>query len=113
MNVSFEGVGRLAVTVPNENAVAGQLCKLNAEGMCARCQAGEHFVGLVEAVEGDSAALQIAGFATVKFTGSEPVVGFNKFISNGNGGVKYDASAGKEYLVVAVDSGRSTITLKL
>ena len=112
MNVSYEGIGYLAATFPAGSCVAGQLCKLGVLGMSDKCSDGEAFCGLVEAVEHQRAAVQIAGFAEVSYTGSAPSRGYAKLSSNGKGGVKVD-SAGKEYLVAEIDTDRSVITIKL
>ena len=112
MNVSYEGIGYLAVTLPAGNCTEGHLCKLNPQGQCVACAEGDPFCGLVEAVDGENAAVQIEGFAEVRYTGDMPPKGYLKLSSNGKGGVKVDA-AGKEYLAVAVDGSAATVTIKL
>lgn len=112
MNVSYEGIGRLAITMPNSSAQVGKLCSLDSMGKATLSGPGEPFLGLVEAVDKDMAAVQIQGIVTVSVTGSCPPRGYIKLISDGNGGVKTDAS-GKEYWVIAANNTASTITMKL
>ena len=112
MNVSYEGIGYLAVTMPCDTAVAGQLCMLNAAGQVDKCEEGKPFIGFVEAVEDGKAAVQIGGAMEVGFTGSIPPAGYTKLSSNGQGGVKVDTT-GREYMVLCFDSIKSTVMIKL
>ena len=113
MNVSYEGIGYLAVTFPAGVCEAGKLCKLNVLGQTERCEEGEAFCGFVEELGSNRcAAVQIAGFVEVSYTGSAPTRGYAKLSSDGQGGVKED-SAGKEYLVVALNADESKITIRL
>ena len=112
MNVSYEGVGYLAVTFPAGSCVAGQVCKLGVLGLSEKCNEGDAFCGVVDAVENFRAAVQIEGFAEVSYTGTAPTRGYEKLSSNGKGGVKVDSN-GKEYLVAELDTDNSTITIKL
>ena len=112
MNVSYEGIGYLAVTFPAGSCVAGQPCKLNTQGHADKCSDGEAFCGFAEAVDGQNVAVQVQGFLEVGYTSSAPVCGFVKLSSNGKGGVKAD-SAGREYLVVKVNTTAAKVTIKL
>ena len=110
MNVSFEEIGRLAVTFGHEGCVAGQVCKVSANGTVAPCAAGDKLCGIVEGVRGDYAAVQVAGFAQVHITGAVGV-GYVNLCADGIGGVK--AGTGKEYLVVSVNENAKTAVIKL
>ena len=110
MNVSFEEIGRLAVTFGHEGCVAGQVCKVSANGTVAPCAAGDKLCGIVEGVRGDYAAVQVAGFAEVPYSGSV-ALGHVSLCADGSGGVK--AGAGREYLVVSVDENAKTAVIKL
>ena len=113
MNFSYEGVGYMALTIPNKDAAAGKLCKIGLDGRCETCASGDHFMGLVEEADAYRAAVQIEGFVSVKYTGEEPLIGFSKLSSNGSGGVKLDRTAGREYLVIDTDSVNAIVTFKL
>ena len=70
MNVSFEEIGRMAVTFAQDGCESGQVCKVSESGTVAPCAAGEKFCGIIEGVRGNFAAVQVAGFATVAVSGS-------------------------------------------
>ena len=108
MNVSFEEIGRLAVTFAQSGCKAGQVCKLNADGKAVPCAAGDKFCGIVEGVRSGFAAVQVEGFATVAVSGTVNV-GYVNLCANGNGGVK--AGTGREYLVVCVNAGTAVIKM--
>ena len=110
MNVSFEEIGRLAVTFASEGCEAGQVCKVVGNGQAAPCAAGETFCGIVEGVRGAYAAVQVEGFASVGISGAVNV-GYVNLCADGSGGVK--AGAGREYLVVSVDENAGTAVIKL
>ena len=110
MNVSFEEIGRMAVTFGQDGCESGQVCKVSGSGTVAPCGAGEKFCGIVEGVRGDFAAVQVAGFATVAVSGSVGV-GYVSLCADGQGGVK--AGAGREYLVVSVNENAKTAVIKL
>ena len=110
MNVSFEEIGRLAVTFAQEGCGSGQVCKVDGSGKVAACAENDKFCGIVESVRGDYAAVQVAGFAIVKFSGSLSV-GYVNLCADGSGGVK--AGSGREYLVVSVDEAAAAAVIKL
>ena len=110
MNVSFEEIGRLAVTFAHEDCQAGQVCKVSGSGKVAPCAEGDKLCGVVEHVRGSHAAVQVAGFAQVRITGAVEV-GYVNLCADGVGGVK--AGAGREYLVVSVDENAKTAVIKL
>lgn len=110
MNVSFEEIGRLAVTLAHENCVSGHPCKLVDNGLVIPCGEGDGFCGFVESVRGGFAAVQVEGFVTVSVTGGLDV-GYVSLCADGSGGVK--AGSGREYLVVCMDKDSETAVIKL
>lgn len=110
MNVSFEEIGRLAVTFAQSGCESGQVCKIGGDGQVAACAAGESFCGIVESVRGGFAAVQLEGFATVSVTGSLSA-GYVMLCADGSGGVQ--SGSGREYLVVQVDTNAGTAVIKL
>ena len=111
MNVSFEEIGRLAVTFADGGVAAGQVCMMSGNGTVAPCADGEKFCGVVEGVRGGHAAVQVAGFVSVGWSGTAPAAGYVNLCADGNGGVK--AGDGREYLVVSVDETAKTVIIKL
>ena len=110
MNVSFEEIGRLAVTFAHSGVSAGQVCKVAGNGTVAPCADGDKFCGVVEGVRGGHAAVQVAGFVSVGYSGAVGL-GYVNLCANGSGGVK--AGTGREYLVVSVDDAAKTAIIKL
>lgn len=110
MNVSYEEIGRLAVTFADGGVAAGQVCKVSGNGKVAPCADGEKLCGVVEGVRGGHAAVQVEGFVSVAFSGSVSL-GYVNLCANGTGGVK--AGEGREYLVVSVDEAAMTAVIKL
>lgn len=110
MNVSFEEIGRLAVTFADSGVAAGQVCKVSGNGTVAPCGDGEKFCGVVEGVRNGHAAVQVAGFVSVACSGSV-AVGYVNLCADGGGGVKI--GSGREYLVVSVDENAQTCVIKL
>ena len=108
MNVSFEEIGRLAVTFAHTGCESGQVCKLSSDGKAVPCGAGDKFCGIVESTRGGFAAVQVEGFATVSVSGAVDV-GYVSLCADGNGGVK--AGSGREYLVVSVNADTAVIKL--
>ena len=114
MNISFDGIGQNVVTFLAEEGLSeGQVCKVTASGTVGACSAGERFCGVVHHLEDDGAAAVIlAGFVTVPYTGSAPAVGYDK-LAAGDGGAAAANDAGGEYLVADVDTENLTVTLML
>ena len=112
MNISYDGIGYLAVTVPAGTCGAGQVCKLGSAGQADACVNGEQFAGVCDEVKKGMAAVQVSGFAKVKYTGSAPTPGFAKLAADGNGGVCVNSNA-QTYLVLCLDQAEGTITMKL
>ena len=112
MNVSYEQIGHLSVTIPAGTCQAGQVCKVGTDGKAASCSAGDRFCGVAEVIRGDYAGVQIHGFAGVSYTGTAPTLGYVNLSANGSGGVKVDSS-GVSYLVLEVDTAAKTVTIEL
>ena len=108
MNVSFEEIGRMAVTFAQEGCQSGHVCKVGGDGKVVPCAAGESFCGIVESIRGGFAAVQLEGFATVNVSGTVNA-GYVNLCADGNGGVK--TGSGREYLVVSVNGDTAVIKL--
>lgn len=112
MNISYEGIGELVVTVPAGTCKEGQICKIGLQGKADICPANDKFCGLVLAVENGMAAVQVGGFVTVGFSGTKPLPGYVTLAGDGAGNVTQN-SAGREYLVVYSSQETMTATIKL
>lgn len=110
--ISFEGIGALRVTFETgEGLEGGQVCAVTAAGKVGPCAAGDKFCGVAEAVDDGLAAVQVGGFAPVRYSGAL-AAGWAKLAADGTGGVKADA-AGREYLVAELDSAEKLAAVLL
>ena len=115
MKGSFEGIGQWAATFACANDVAeGQMVKVSENGAVTACADGEKFAGQAAVVGRDGAACSVVlgGMVTVPYTGSAPALGWSGLSANSTGGVKAD-TAGREHLVVDVDSACMLVTFAL
>ena len=115
MNVSFEGIGQWCATFACKGEMAdGQMVKVSGNGEVEACAAGDAFCGKVTAVsrDGKACAVALGGMVTAVCTGTAPALGWANLSADGNGGIKAD-SAGKSYLVVAVDAAAGKVTFAL
>lgn len=78
---------------------------------------GQVFHGVcLQNKKGVVASIQIGGFVTMAYTGTDPAVGFNRFIIDGEGIIKVDTSENVSNpirLVVDVDKDQKLVTFKL
>ena len=112
MSISYNGIGQMAVTFPQDGCAEGAVCKLNAEGIAVACAAGERPCGKVMYVDGEYAAVMLEGFVSMPYSGIAPTCGWCKLSANGNGGLKVD-STGTTYLVADVDEMANICVMKL
>jgi hypothetical protein len=112
MNISYEGIGELVVTVPVALCQEGHICRINTDGRAEECDAGEKFCGLVLAEENGTAAVQLEGFIKVGYSGSRPMPGYVTLAGDGNGKVM-TSNTGREYLVVASNQDQMEVIIKL
>ncbi|MDR0951447.1 MAG: hypothetical protein LBM18_00780 [Oscillospiraceae bacterium] len=115
MKVSFEGIGEQVVTFASSvQAPAEKGCPVVMTGSAqvGAAGAGEKFVGIALASQGNYCAVQTAGFIKVGYSGQSPAVGFKTLAADGAGGVMAD-EGGREYLVAEVDEAGLTATILL
>lgn len=108
MAISFQAIGQKQVSfAAAETAKAGKVCKLSGNGTVDVCAAGENFCGLITDVRGGVAAVSMAGYVELSYSGTAPTVGYNTLAADGKGGVKVVTTGGRSLLVAAVDSTNS------
>ena len=111
MSVSFHGIGQVCATFLGDGT-EGQVVKMSGKGTVAACSAGESFCGVALCAKDDACAVQVAGFVTVPYSGTEPAPGYALPAADGSGGVKIVGS-GREYLVADADTTAKTVTILL
>ncbi|MEG0777242.1 MAG: hypothetical protein RR147_00935 [Oscillospiraceae bacterium] len=116
MKVSFEGIGENVVTFYNKaaagSAVVGAPVKMTGNGEVGVCVDGDKFIGLAIACDAGLAAVQTEGYVQMKYSGVAPTIGFGILVGDGAGKVK-SAAAGREYLVVDVDTANTSVGFML
>lgn len=104
MKVAFGGYGEKLVTFEAaEGVAAGMPVMVSANGKVVSCTAGKAFCGAAVNVRDGFAAVQLAGYVRLPYTGSAPAVGYQTLAGDGTGKIKTDA-AGRQTLVVDVDT---------
>lgn len=114
MEISLNGFGETAATFEAaEGTAAGAPVKLTGNGVVGPCEAGDDFCGIALGVRGGFAAVQLAGYARLPFSGEAPQVGFRQLSASGAGGVQASASGGRSLLVTDVDEAGGTLGIIL
>lgn len=112
MNISFEEIGSVNITLPSDDITPGHVCMIHSDGSLKAPAAGGRFCGVIHTCRDHKACVQVCGFVTVGYTGNTPAIGYDMLSANGSGGVKKD-TAGKEYLIVDRSETAQTVTLQL
>ena len=110
MTTNFNGFNEKVLTFECDTEIsAGAPVKITANGKVAACSAGDRFVGICVNTRGGYACVQVEGYVSSAYTGTAPTVNVTKLVSDGNGGVKADATNGGEVVAVCVDTTAKTI----
>ena len=112
MSISFQGIGQVCATFLCGTVAEGQLVKVSGRGTVAACDDGDGFCGVAVCKKDDACAVQVAGFVTVPYSGTEPAPGYAALAADGSGGVK-SVESGREYLVADADTTAKTVTILL
>ncbi len=109
--VSFEGLESVNTTFLSalDSTAEGKAVKVSASKTIALAADGDVLHGKAVKVEKDGATdTQIGGYVEFPYTGANPTAGYAKLLADAAGGVKVDA-AGREYLVVMVDTAAKIV----
>ena len=105
MEISLNGYGEQVATFAVSGEVkVGMPVKISANGTVAPCVAKDKFCGVVLSLRGGYAAVQMAGYAKLPYTGTKPTVGTGK--------VQVEAT-GRLLLITDVDEPSGTCGLVL
>lgn len=108
MKVAFNGYGEGVMTFEAASGVtAGVPVMITANGKVTAAASGA-FCGICLSERNGYAAVQLSGYVTAPANGSISV-GYQKLGAATGGKVKADATNGREYLVVDVDSSANTV----
>jgi hypothetical protein len=121
LSISFNQTEIDLITMKLDPAIVrtdeGKLVKVSADATVALCAAEDVFFGRLYKVDtaGDVGSIQSEDFMVdVPFTGN-PVLGYQKLVANGAGGVKppADAGNGRPVDVVSIDEAAGTLIMKM
>lgn len=116
MSVAFQGMDNLVVTFQAETVTRGWPAAVCADNTVGNAGAGKAPAGIVLNLRSGHAAVQVKGFAEVKYSGSTaPVLGWNQLVADGSGGLRAAASGetGRACLVVNKNTADKTMGLFL
>lgn len=111
MAISFEAIdGQYVTFAAAADAAKDAVCKITANGTVGACDDGDAFCGVCEELRGGAAAVQMGGYAELRYSGdTAPALGYVALAADGTGGVKAATSGGRSCLVVRVDSTGKTV----
>jgi hypothetical protein len=114
MDLSLNGFNEgVATFEAAEGTAAGAPVRLTGNGAVGPCAAGDDFCGVARNVRGGFAAVQLAGYARLPFSGDAPQVGYRQLSASAGGGVQSAASGGRNLLVTDVDESAGTLGIIL
>lgn len=109
MSVSFNGFNENTATFRANGEIAGGApVKMIESDTVVACANGDKFCGFAINCGGGYASVQLSGTVTAVYSGTAPEVGYVNLASDGEGVTLSDG--GREYLVVAVDEVKKTVT---
>ncbi|WP_432400960.1 hypothetical protein [Wukongibacter sp. M2B1] len=115
--IAFDGFGAEYVTFASAltSDDEGKIVKVSDSKTVAAAGDGEVFHGITVKVESDGAVTtQIKGYVEIAYTGvTDPTIGYDKLAGDASAGVKVDATNGREYLVLYVDTTTKTVGFML
>ena len=108
MELSFNGFGENAATFAAGGGVEpGMPVKITGNGTVGPCDAGDNFCGAALNVRCGYAAVQLAGYVGMPYSGTAPSLGW-QVLSAAGGGKVQASSSGRQHLVVDVDPTAGT-----
>lgn len=116
MSVAFNGIENLVVTFQAGTVVVGNPATMSANNTVRNASGGIAPVGIVRNKRNDHAAVQVKGYAELKYSGSTaPGLGWNSLVADGSGGLRLAATGetGRNCLVVSLDTVNKTMGLFL
>lgn len=114
MSIKFNGLMNEVVTFKTATAITnGYPVKVSANDTVAAASNGNVFCGVAVNRSGGLQSVQLKGYVELPYTSTAPTVGYSLLVANGSGGVKVDATNGRAYLVVKVDTANGKVGIIL
>lgn len=107
MRIAFDGFMQECITFNSALASTDELkpVKISASSTVALSADTQQIHGKAIKVEKDGAVtVQLKGYVEFTYSGTGPAVGYAKLAADGTGKVKVDATNGREFLVMKVDT---------
>jgi len=110
MSVKFNGLLETAATFSAASQITkGTPVSVSSNGTVAAAATSTAFCGVANHYAKGLQSVQIRGFVEVPYTATAPTVGYSFLAANGSGGVKVDATNGRAYLVLTVNTTAHTV----
>lgn len=107
MSVVFNGTETAVLTFQASSAAASGLAAMAGNNTVKNAGVGAAPVGIILNKRNNHAAVQVRGYAEVKYSGSTaPVLGWNSLVADGSGGLRVAGSGetGRTCLVVNLNT---------
>ena len=111
MDLSFNGFGRQVATFRG-NVEIGDLIAISGNGEVSKAAADAELIGVCVSKRENIVGIQLAGAATLSYSGTAPALGMSILLADKDGGIK-TGSAGEKHLDVSVDTAEKTATVIL
>lgn len=110
MDLSYSGFGENTATfLAADGTAAGAPVKMTANSTVGACSAGDSFCGVALNVRNGYAAVQLAGYASLPYSGTAPAVGWQTLAAAAGGKVQTVTTGGRQLLVVDVETDAQTV----
>lgn len=115
--IAFDGFGEECVTFASDldSTAEGKALKVSLSQKVVLSADDDIFHGKAIKVEEDGAVtVQLKGYVELVYSGvTDPSAGYTKLLADASGGVKVDATNGREYLVLYVDTTNKIVGFML
>lgn len=116
MSISFEGIGSEVITVKKNVALKkGDLCCFSGNLTVSPATSGSAFQGKVlEIYDDGTASVQIHGYMELHYASNAAFTGYGyQGISCTSATIIHNDNAGRQYLVVSIDTSKKTVGIML
>ena len=92
-----------------DNDTSGVVC-MKENNTCGIAASDDKFLGIMVNNRNGVAAVQVKGYAEIKYSGDALELGIEKVCCDGEGGIK-SAENGREVIVLSVDTSDNTVSI--
>ncbi len=107
--VSYKGFNQGVLTFKSSGAKTGAPVSIDMNGNVVNAINGNEFVGICVGVHDGYAAVQISGYAEIKYSGSISASGYVALVSDGKNGVKSSTTNIARYKMIKNDTENSVV----